>query len=86
MGSSGNGVYDTWDNVQYNIISTDRWKQSDINTKKCNNKVIYNPQPMESKTPLNLMNWDNSRIFSGPENINVKYINDKLNNNSYLDQ
>ena len=79
LGSSGNGVYDSWDLANYSMINTDRWKPSEKNSIKCRNDVIYNPQPVESHAPVNLMNWNYSTGVMGPDNINVKYIEEKLN-------
>lgn len=96
LGSSGDGVYDNWDLSQYSVINTDRWKPTGKSVGKCRTDILPDPQPVNSKTPMNLMNWDYSEKVLGPDNININYITDKLNkttgpvqtkvNTKYFDQ
>jgi hypothetical protein len=79
LGSQGNGVYDSWDLSQYAIINSDRWKPTIENTNKCRVDKLNVPQPIDSKAPLNLMNWDYATKVLGPDNINTRYINERLN-------
>jgi len=79
LGASGNGVYDKWELGKYNFLNTERWKPSGVNTKQCRTENIIEPQPIDSKMPLNLLNWDTSRKIMPADQININYINDKLN-------
>jgi hypothetical protein len=80
LGASGNGVYNSWDLGKYNVLNTDRWKPSGVNTLQCKTDKMPEPQPVDSKMPLNLLNWDYSRKVMPHDQININYINDKLNN------
>lgn len=80
MGSGGDGVYASWDMSKYSVLNTNRWKPTDKNTSKCKTDVMPDPQPVDSKAPLNLMNWDFSRKIMPQDQINTEYINDRLNN------
>jgi len=80
MGSGGDGVYNSWDLSDYSVLNTNRWKPSQVNTAHCKTDVMPQPQPIDSKIPLNLMNWDYSRKVMPRDSINIDYINDKLNN------
>jgi len=79
LGASGNGVYNSWDLGKYNVLNTDRWKPSGVNTLQCKTDKMPEPQPVDSKMPLNLLNWDYSRKVMPHDQININYINDKLN-------
>lgn len=79
LGANGNGMTNSWDLAQYNIINTDRWKPPTDPTPRCKSDIVPEPQPMDSRLPMNLMNFDYSRKVLPPENINTKYISDKLN-------
>lgn len=80
MGANGDGAYDSWDLAQYNIINTDRWKPPTEMTPHCKSDVAPpEVQAMDSRAPLNLMNFDYSRKVMPPSNINTKYITERLN-------
>jgi len=82
LGSGGDGVYSSWDLSEYSVLNTNRWKPTDVNPQKSKTDVMPKPQPqpIDDKVPLDLMNWDYSRRIMPQDNINVNYINDKLNN------
>jgi hypothetical protein len=80
LGASGEGVYDNWDLSQYSVLNTERWKPSSKNQAHCKTDVMPDPQPVDSKMPLNLMNWNYSRKVMPHDEINVEYIKEKLNN------
>jgi hypothetical protein len=80
LGAGGDGVYNSWDMSQYSVLNTNRWKPTEIPATRCKTDVMPDPQPVGDKIPLNLMNWDYSRRVLPHDNINVKYINEKLNN------
>jgi hypothetical protein len=79
QGADGNGAYRSWELGQYNILNTDRWKPPTDPTPRCKSDTMPDPQPMDSKLPMNLMNYEYSRRVTPAQNINVKYITDKLN-------
>jgi hypothetical protein len=78
VGSEGDGVYNSWDMGKYALINTSRWRPTQKNEGRCRTDTPYDPQPLD-KGQMNLMNWDYERKVMGPDNINVDYINDKLN-------
>ena len=78
LGSQGDGVYNSWDMGQFNLINTSRWRPVIGNEGRCRKEDIPDPQPYD-KGQMSLMNWDYSRKVTGPSNINTKYINEKLN-------
>jgi len=80
VGESGNGVYDGWDLAEYNQLNTDRWKLPERNMVQPKMEKMTVPQPVDNNAPLHLANFDYSRRVLGPDNINVDYIKDKLNN------
>lgn len=80
LGASGDGVYDKWDLAEYSIVNTNRWKPSEKNTSKCSSDILPEPQPIGNKVPLNLQNWNYSKKVMPPDQININYINEKLNN------
>ncbi len=82
LGASGNGFYDSWELGQFHMISTDRWKPSDKQISKCRTDRPEVPEPMGSSKHINLMNFDYARKVTAPDEINIDYINDKLNNNN----
>lgn len=77
-GSQGDGVYNSWDMGKYALINTSRWRPTIKNEGRCRTDTPFDPQPLD-KGQMNLMNWDYERKVMGPDNINVNYINDKLN-------
>ena len=79
LGANGDGAYDTWELAQYNIINTDRWKPSAELIPHCKTDVPLEVQPMDSRAPINLMNFDYSRKVMPPSNINTKFITERLN-------
>ena len=78
LGSQGDGVYNSWDMGQYQLINTSRWRPIAKNEGRCRKENIPDPLPYD-KGQMSLMNWDYSRKVTGPVNINTKYIDERLN-------
>jgi hypothetical protein len=78
LGAQGDGVYNSWDMGQYQILNTSRWRPIVQNEGRCRKENIPDPQPYD-KGQMSLMNWDYSRKVLGPNNINTKFINERLN-------
>ena len=81
LGASGNGFYDSWELGQFHMINTDRWKPTEKQISKCRTDKPEIPEPMGSSKHINLMNFDYARKVTAPEEINIDYFNNKLNNN-----
>ena len=66
----------------YILLNTDKWRPPlNGNMYKCynDNNIKVNPY-MPSGTPAFLKDFDKIKKILPPDNINIDYINDKLNN------
>lgn len=75
-------INNEWDNSDY-ILATG-WKPSQNNPPVCKTDKICPVCPLTtSGYPVSVMNFDESRKVMNPDNINIQFIKEKLNNILY---
>tara|TARA_Y200000002_G_C22660815_1_gene655638 strand:+ start:584 stop:2035 length:1452 start_codon:yes stop_codon:yes gene_type:complete len=68
----------------FDYLETDKWKPPEYNNSICKiENDCDNCDENYEGYPVDIKNWNNSRKILPKDNINLKYIEDKLNNGSF---